>query len=86
MDYSGIRRYRNTLKPGEMYLERSFASHPWLIRTIPVANNDQGAAQGTQDGDVSGKKAHAILVRLGPDAVRSGQAFTSTSTYTQTFP
>lgn len=41
IDYTGIRRYRNTLRPGQMYLERSYASHPWLIRAIPTPKAEE---------------------------------------------
>lgn len=38
MDYDGQAVFRKLLKPGESYMERTFATHPWLLHD--VANDE----------------------------------------------
>lgn len=64
VDYFGIRRARNILEPGTMYMERSYASHPWVIRIYKIGK----AEPETQ--------AHALMVRMGVDAANSGSTYT----------
>eukprot|EP00937_MAST-01D_sp_MAST-1D-sp2_P007607 g7607.t1 len=39
LDYDGRPVFRRALKPGESYMERSFASHPWLVRDAAKENS-----------------------------------------------